>query len=80
MKKITIATDEESYGQAIYVDGILKDCDSSLYANNVADYVDENEPVLIESIMVDLGISDNQFPDSVNDLKLYEIGQNEGDG
>lgn len=72
MKKITIATDEDSCHQAIYVNGILKDSDSSLYANNVAGWVDENEPVLIESVSVDLGENNESFPDNIYDLKLYE--------
>ena len=68
MKKVTIATDDKTAHQAIYVDGDLKTSDSSVYASEINNYVDSTDAVTIESVTVDL--KDDYFPDSVGELVI----------
>lgn len=68
MRKITIATDDKTGHQAMYVDGELKESDTSLYASQVADYTD-GEPVLIENVDAYLPDHETFFPDTLQELE-----------
>ncbi|MGN6545206.1 MAG: hypothetical protein ACTHK7_09175 [Aureliella sp.] len=67
MRKITVATDSSSMHQALYVDGQLKDQDSSLYASELAPFTD-GQPVLVENINVALPKDWDRFPGTLEEL------------
>lgn len=65
MKTITIVTELENYDQAIYINGILKYSQDSIYANEIAEFTN-GEPVIIEAINVEL--ANDEFPEVLNTI------------
>lgn len=75
MKNVTIATDDKTAHQAIYVDGDLMTSDSSIYASEINNYVDSTDAVRIESITVDL--QGDSYPEQASELViLWDVSDN----
>jgi hypothetical protein len=66
-KRIVVATCTESWHQGVYVNGELRDSDSSLFANVVGRQCEPNEPVFIENIDCVLSNWD-EFPSTLEEL------------
>lgn len=66
--KITVCTDRKSFHQAIFVNGELKDSESSLYANELSNWVGDG-PVVIESVACNLP-EGGCYPDQLSDLEI----------
>lgn len=77
MRTITVATDNASMYQAIYVDGQLKDQDDSLYASELAPFTD-GKPVIIENVNVALPKNWDRFPKTLAELNdLPEVDEDD---
>ncbi|MGN6545351.1 MAG: hypothetical protein ACTHK7_09915 [Aureliella sp.] len=74
MRTITVATDRSSGKQALYVDGALKDQDSSLYADGIAPFTD-GQPVLVENVLAYLPKECHNFPRSLEELNRVAGGR-----
>lgn len=54
MKRITVATERTDTYQAVYVDGVLRSQDDTIYFSVIMEWVKDDEPVILSQIEVDL--------------------------
>ena len=54
MKRIVVATERTDAYQAMYVDGVLRSQEETMYFTCIMEWVKDDEPVILSQIDVDL--------------------------
>ena len=54
MKRICVATERTDCYQAVYVDGVLRSQEDTIYFTCIMEWVKDEEPVMLSQIDVDL--------------------------